>query len=246
MNSIIQIENRLGKKAKRGLVVFGKDAQVMAPAEERLKPENLRWEVNTSRSNVAGGLLTCLNVFPKDSKKKIILFTDGNENLGNGLQAAAILEKQGIEIHAVELPPPPEVREVYVKKLMAPEEVAQGEAFEARITVENKGSTPSKGRLGLYEGQKFLKEWETTFSPGLNTFDFSYENPQRGFLEFRTVLEAESDTNTENNFQEAFVNVRGKPRILYLQWEPRNKPFLVEALEGKDVEVEIREAREMP
>ncbi|OHB88976.1 MAG: hypothetical protein A3D89_05515 [Planctomycetes bacterium RIFCSPHIGHO2_02_FULL_52_58] len=248
MNSIMNIENGLGKKVKRGLVVFGKDAQVMAPVEERLKPETLRWEVDTSRSNAASGLLACLSIFPKDSKKRILLFTDGNENLGNGLQAASILEKQGIEVHALELPPPPEVKEVYVKKLMVPEEIAQGEAFEARVTVENKGSLPSKGRLSLYEGMRLLKEWETSFPPGLNTFDFLYDNPQRGFLEFRAVLETESDTDPNNNLHEAFVNVRGKPRILYLQGEvsPHNRPFLVEALEGKDVEVEIRGPRDMP
>ncbi len=246
MNSISAIEKGLGDKTKRGLVVFGRDAQVLAPVEARLRPENLRWEVDTSRSNVAGGLLTSLNILPKDSKRKIILFTDGNENLGDGLQAAAILEKQGVEVHAFELPPPPEVKEVYVKKLMVPEEVAQGEAFEPRITVENKGSTPSRGRLSLYEGEKLVREWETTFHPGLNTFDYLYDNPKKGVLEFRTVLETESDTNPENNVQEAFVNVRGKPRLLYVQWEPRQRPFLVDALELKDLELEIREARNMP
>ncbi|HHT9119612.1 MAG TPA: VWA domain-containing protein [Candidatus Hypogeohydataceae bacterium YC41] len=248
MNSITTIDKELGEKVKRGLVVFGKDAQVIAPVEERLKPENMHWEVDTSRTNIASGLLSCMNIFPKDSKKKLLLFTDGNENMGSGLQAAKILEKQGIEVYAMELPPPPEVKEVYIKNLMVPKEVAQGEAFGARSTVENKGVAPSKGTLKLYEGDKLIKEWETNFSPGLNTFDLSYDNPKRGFLQFRAVLEAESDTNPENNLQEAFVNVRGKPRILYVQSNPylNRKPFLVTALEGKDVEVEIRNAEDMP
>jgi uncharacterized membrane protein len=246
MNSITSIENRLDEKVRRGLVVFGRDSQVMAPVADKLKPENLHWEVDTSRSNVAGGLLTCLSIFPKDSKKKILLFSDGNENLGSTLQAASILEKQGIEIHALELPPPPEIKETYVKKLLVPEEVAQGQAFEARVTVENKGNAPGRGRLRLFEGEKLLKEWETSLSPGLNTFDLPYENPQKGFLRFRAVLETESDTNPGNNLQEAFVNVRGKPRLLYLQWDPHRRPFVVEALEGKDIEVEIKQAMEMP
>lgn len=246
MDSITTIEKGLDEEVKRGLVVFGKDAQVMAPLGKRLGLENLRWAVDTSRSNIAGGLLTSLSIFPKDSKKKILLFTDGNENLGSGLQAAVILEKQGVEVNVMELPPPPEVKEVYVKNLVVPGEIAQGEAFEARLTVENKGSSPTSGRLHLYEDEKLLKEWETSLSPGLNTFNFPYENPQSGFLRFRAVLETEFDTNPENNIQEAFVNVRGKPRILYIQWDLSRRPFLVEALEGKELEVEIKQARDMP
>ncbi len=245
-NYISGIEKKLGEKVKRGLIVFGKDAQVVAPLDKSLNLENLHWEVDTSRSNIASGLLACTSIFPQESKKRVILFTDGNENLGNGSQAAAILEKQGIEVYAFELPPPPEIKEVGINKLIVPEEVAQGAAFELRVSVENQSGSPAEGKLRLYEGEKLLKEWQTVLHPGINPFELSYENPQRGFLEFRAELETEPDTNYENNHMEAFVNVRGKPRLLYVQGDPTKRPFLVEALERKDIEIDIIQPKVIP
>ncbi len=235
-----EVDEKLDDNVKRGMVVFGADAQVVSPMGNRLDVEDVEWELDTTRTNVAGGMLSSLKLFPEKSVKRMVLLTDGNENLGKSLLASSILEQEDVQVYTVELPPPPAVREVLIKKLLIPQDVNYGEMFDVRVTVENKNEYPVKGSVSLFGGEEILNRWDVELPRGLSVFEVPYKGDEKGFIEFHADLdvEADTDTNSENNHGQAAVNVEGKPRILYVRGDLSKRAFLVGAMEQKDVVVD--------
>ncbi|MEE9584589.1 MAG: vWA domain-containing protein, partial [Candidatus Brocadiales bacterium] len=111
------------KDIKRALVVFGSDARVASPMAEGLETDYGELELDTTRTNIANGMLSALKLFPEDSVKKMVLLTDGNENLGSSMLASSIIEQKDTHVYTVEIPPPPVVKEVLIKKLLVPQDV---------------------------------------------------------------------------------------------------------------------------
>ncbi|MFQ5862071.1 MAG: VWA domain-containing protein [Candidatus Brocadiales bacterium] len=247
-NYLKEMDEKLDRGIKRGLVVFGSDAQVVSPMAKKLDTDDVNWELNTSRTNIASGILSSLDLFPENSVKRIVLLTDGNENLGNSLLASSIIEQEGVRVYTVELPPPPAVKEVLIKKLLVPQDANQGETFDIRVTVENRNDYPVEGSVSLVEDKNLLNRWEMDFPSGLTVVEMPYKGKEKGFVEFHADLEikADDDTDSRNNHKLAAVNVIGKPRILYIRGDLSKRPFLVDAMEQKDVIVETRGVNAIP
>lgn len=247
-NYLKEVDEKLDNNIKRGLVVFGSDAKVAAPLGGQLNADNIKWELDTTRTNIASGILTSLSLIPEGSVGRIVLLTDGNENLGSSLLASSIAEQEGVQVHAIELPPPPPAKEVLIKKLLVPQDANQGEVFDIRITVENRNGHPVEGSLSLFEGKELLHRWDKTLPPGLTVFEMPYKGERKGFIEFHANLEIkpDEDTNGDNNHSHTAVNVIGRPRILYVRGDTSKRPFLVDAIQQKDVIVEMRSIQEIP
>ncbi|MCB7128316.1 MAG: VWA domain-containing protein [Candidatus Brocadiales bacterium] len=229
------------KNIKRALVVFGSDARVASPMAGGLETDYGELELDTTRTNIANGMLSALKLFPEDSVKKMVLLTDGNENLGSSVLASSIIEQKNTHVYTVEIPPPPTVKEVLIKKLLVPQDVNHGETFDIRIMVENRNDFPVEGSVSLSEGENLLSRWELSFPAGFSVFEMPYKGEEKGFIEFHADLEldTDADTNDDNNRKRAAVNVVGKPRILYVRGDPSKRAFLAGAIEEKDVVVEM-------
>ena len=235
-----ETDKKLDKDTRRGLVVFGSDAQVASPMAKKLDINNLKWKLDTTGTNIASGMLSSLKLFPEDSVKRVILVTDGNENIGSSLLASSIMEQEGVQVYTVELPPPPVAKEVSIKKLLVPQDANLGETFDVRVTVENQNDYPVEGSVHLSEGENLLGEWDMNLPTGISVFEVPYKAEEKGVVEFHANLEIKTggDTNSDNNSRRAAVNVIGKPRILYVRGDPGKRPFLIDAIEQKDVIVD--------
>lgn len=247
-NYLQEANEKLDKDTKRGLVVFGSDAQVVSPMAKKLNMNNLEWELDTASTNIANGMLSSLKLFPENSVKRMVLLTDGNENIGSSLLASSIIEQEGVQVHTIELPPPPVVKEVFIKKLLVPQDANHGEIFDVRVTVENKNDYPVEGSVSLLEGENLLNKWDINLPAGISVFEMPYKAEEKGFVEFRADLEikADADTNSDNNSKHVAVNVIGKPRLLYVRGDPSKRPFLIDAIEQKDIIVDTIGADAIP
>ncbi|MEE9201501.1 MAG: hypothetical protein V3V45_08660, partial [Candidatus Brocadiales bacterium] len=243
-----EVDKKLDKEIRRGMVVFASDAKATSPVANGLDMNYEEPQLDTTRTNIAGGMLSALRLFPEDSIKRIILLTDGNENLGSSLLASTVIEQKHAQVYTVELPPPPTVKEVLIKKLLVPQDANYGEMFDIRVTVENRNDFPVEGSISISEGEKLLNKWEMDFPAGLSVFEMPYKREEKGFVEFRADLDVktDADTNEDNNHKQAAVNVIGKPRILYVRGDPSKRPFLVEAMEQKEVIVEMGDVSVIP
>src|SRR5262245_51878683 len=90
---------------KAGIIIFGREATIEYPpfADEIHAAGVLEslFDLRTDATNIASALKLAQASFPEDSAKRIVVVTDGNENLGDARLVATSLADSGIGIDVV-------------------------------------------------------------------------------------------------------------------------------------------------
>lgn len=243
---------------RAGVIVFGRQAAVeVAPVED-----DLSWlrgiESSVPRlgeaTNLEEALTLAQSVSPPDCARRVVLITDGNENLGEARRVAPQLADQGIGIDVI----PVQLltaTDVSVEKVVVPAECPRNEPISIRVVVVNDsaaaaasrklaGTLQVKGRLG--SETKLFIERSVELEPGKNVFRLSYtmdEEPGFYVFEAKFIAEASLAERTDrNNSASGFVNVRGEGRVLLVEnvESPDEFSFLAERLRAAGLHVEVR------
>src|SRR5439155_21443040 len=84
--------------------------------------------------------------------------------------------------------------------------------------------------------------------PGTTQVTFRSQVKQAGATNYRLMIaHADGGTGrTENDRAVATLEVRGKPRVLYLEGEPRSAQYLRQALERENIDVDVRGPEGVP
>lgn len=241
LNYVKDIEEGLDENIKKGLVVFGNGSRIVTPTlvdkldlnSMDLNASNIK--INSDKTDIAGGIMAALGIMPESSSKMMVLVSDGNENMGDVYRAATMASNNGVRIFTA-APPTRKENEIFVKNLIVPKDVNEGEMFNVKIIVENKNENPIKGNLTLNQKDNLLKEWDVEFKSGTNVFEVPYKSEEKGTVKFTANLNIK-DTNLDkderNNKRTAFANVSGKARLLFIDGAEQQSSFLAEALKDK-------------
>jgi len=235
---------------KAGIIVFGAEAFVELSPAARLKVTKIQSVPPTQYTDISAAIRLAMASFPEGMQKRIVLLSDGNENLGNALDEAQMARTQNVPIDVIPLVPPPRP-EIVLDKIVAPSEAKIGEPIELRLVIRSTVDAPVK--LKLFRNDTYLGERTLTLSKSkTNNFTFPQTVEKQGFTTFEAILEppkggTTNDTLFENNRGLAFVNIQGKPKILLVEGDPRaDSPWLERALRAEKVEVERRDVSGIP
>ncbi|MEX0978511.1 MAG: VWA domain-containing protein, partial [Pirellulales bacterium] len=90
---------------RSGVIVFGREAAVESPPLEGTAHLPARFEsaVDPEATNLAAALRLAQAVFPADSAKRVVVISDGNQNVGDALVQAQLLAELGIGIDVLPL-----------------------------------------------------------------------------------------------------------------------------------------------
>lgn len=254
---IIESERRRRPGDTVGLVVFGTTAALERPAEPTpLFPAaeeapqgspgeaiSLQSVVSPENTNIAAGLRLALGAFPPSGRKRIVLISDGNENLGKALEEAELARRNGVRVDVLPIRYRYR-REVLVEKVTAPANVDEGESFEVRTVVQ--ASTAHPARLHLYENGVLIGSQTVDLRPGRNVFVVKRRLPAPGYYTYRATIESPRDTLSANNTADSFTLVRGRGKVLYLEGDPQHAQPLVEALTSQGLQVDLRGPDALP
>ena len=135
----VRKHRRDDRQDRAGVIVFGRDATIEIPPFEDDIPRLTRPESyleSTDATNLEAAMKLALASFPEDSAKRIVVVTDGNENLGNARAVAPLLaeNKIGIDVVPVRLT---SRSEVAIEKIDIPSNVRKGQPTEARVVLNN-------------------------------------------------------------------------------------------------------------
>lgn len=239
-----------GTEDKAGVIVFGREATIEHPpfADDIRSVGNIDslFELRTDATNIASALKLAQASFPEDSAKRIVVITDGNENLGDARSVASGLADNGIGIDVVASRLSAR-NEVAVEKIGLPTDIRRGQPLEARIVLHNYGESDVKGLLRIiqnFNGQdNLLQESDVTLKPGKNVFSVQHtiDLPAGYTYTARFIPEKGSgDAMDQNNTATAFTHVRGKGRVLLIvdAENPREFDGLIQRLGELNMEVD--------
>ena len=225
-----------------GIVTFAGGARVARAPAPAAPITSLPEPPKSNATDIAQGIDTALALLPPDSAHRVLLITDGNETRGRarGKLAAALRAQAAIFTAA---PPHTGVVDVSVEKMVAPPLVAEGSIFPIRIVARNShGERPAKLTLSL-DGETLGSE-AVTLQQGLNVMEVPYRLDATGSHRLRAEVAVAGDGLPGNNYRDATVMVAGPPRVLLLT-SSRPSP-LANALESKDVGVDVKPASDLP
>ena len=227
-----------------GLMVFGADAGVettLTPAD--LQTNIIQTVVGTDRTDIGGAIRLSTAAFPETGQKRIVLFSDGNENIGDAVQAVMAAKPLDVSVDVVPLNTQGD-GDVSLQRLAVPGTVKKGQPFDAKIFALSDREQPATIRL--YRNDTLLSEQAVRLVKGKNLFSFPQTLAQSGFYSYEVQVEAGGDSIPQNNRASGFAQVRGEPRVLIVSSDPGRDAPLADALRRARLEVDLGNLDTMP
>ncbi len=242
-----QLVNRytagMDRSDRAALIVFGADASIDRLPNERMDLERVEAVVDASRTDISAAVRLATAAFPQTGQKRIVLLSDGNENLGDALGAALAARPLGVSVDVVPLGVARE-GDVFVQRLQMPARLKKGQPFEAKIFLQSDRAQSAAVRL--YRNEQLLGEQTVSLEPGKNLFTFPQVLTEPGFYSYEVRVDAPGDTLPRNNRAAAFTSVLGDPRVLIVSSDPELDRPLAAALESARLDVTLAGLNRIP
>jgi uncharacterized membrane protein len=227
-----------------GVLVFGTEAAIeSSPLSVVRSDTKIYAVVDSQRTDIASAIRLGTAAFPETGQKRLVLVSDGNENVGDAFAAVVAAKPLGVSIDVLPLGVA-RGGDVSVQKLSLPGNVKKGQTFEARIFAQS--DAPRDGTIRLFQNEQLIGEQKVRLEAGKNLFTFPQTLNEAGFYPYDVRLEVPGDSVPQNNRGINFTTVRGSPRILLVSSEPDKDRSLVDALRSADLEVEVRDYTRFP
>jgi len=156
----------------------------------------------------------------------VVLLSDGSDNSGGiGLDTIARIRQTRVPVHTVGFGREKLARDVEISDVAVPARALADSRLNAEVTFQQFGYTREKGRLAVREGGRLLASKEFAFKneDAPQTESLVFNGGLAGPRSFQFAIEPlPGEENLNNNAVTRLVNVTSaKPRILYMEGEPR-------------------------
>jgi uncharacterized membrane protein len=239
--------NRLAAQKKTtdraGVIVFGTDASIDRLPNRAIDLQKIEAVVDTQRSDLAAAIRLGTAAFPETGQKRLVVMSDGNENLGDALGAVLAAKPLGVTIDTVPLGAA-RGNDVSVQRLQLPQQLKKGQSFEAKIFVQ--ADAAGEANVRLYRNEQLLGEQSVELAAGKNLFTFPQTLAEPGFYNYEVRVEAAGDPMPQNNRAIGFASVRGDPRLLNVSADLEQDRQLAAALQASRLEVKLVGAGQFP
>ena len=253
-----------GKRDRAAVIVFGREANIEVPPVDDDLPIAGRLEstfdLKPDATNLAQALKLAQATFPEDSSRRIVVVSDGNENVGDARSIAQVMAEDGIGVDVVPIRLNNRA-EIEVDKIALPADIRKSQPFEATVVVNNLAQ-PVEGDAGLVGGTlkvvrrqgrntETLTETPVELAPGKNVYRFRNEIDEPDFYEYQALFVPDDpgrdDVLAQNNRATAFTQVLGAGHILLIEdWENAGEfDHLVGRLRSQNLQVTVMRSDEL-
>ena len=128
------------------MIVFGRNAEVeVPPIDFDIQLPKVESLLDPEFTNLSNAMQRAMAMFPHDAAKRIVIVSDGNQNVGDALEEARAIADAGVSIDV--MPVPLDGRnEVTIEKIAMPADIRQNQPFELRVVMNNEPSDRRKRR----------------------------------------------------------------------------------------------------
>jgi len=219
-----------------GVIVFGSEASIESSPLPKVDLQKVQAVVGTERTDLAAAIRLATAAFPETGQKRLVLLTDGNENVGDALGAVLAAQHLGVSVDVVPMGVA-RANDVSVQRVQVPSKLKKGQSFEVKIFVQ--AEQAQTGTVRLYRNEQYLGEQKVELSAGKNLFTFPQILTEANYYSYDVRVDAPGDPLPQNNRATGFTTVRGEPRILIVSAEPDQDQQLAQALQTARLETRL-------
>ncbi|MDB6025795.1 MAG: putative rane protein [Verrucomicrobiales bacterium] len=228
---------------KAGVLVFGSEASIESSVTNAVDVKKIYSVVSTERSDISSAIRLGTAAFPETGQRRLVLFSDGNENAGSAMEALLAAKPLGVSIDVVPLGVN-RGNDISVQKLTVPSTVKKGQTFDVKIFAQ--ADEAQSATVQLFRNAQQLGEQKVELVAGKNLFTFPQTLTEPGFYSYNIQLNGPGDLIPQNNRATSFTSVRGNPRILIVSAEPKQDVTLAAALQDAKLDVKVIDSTGFP
>jgi uncharacterized membrane protein len=196
-----------------GIVSVGRAALVEQPVSALSSFDGFQSQVDTDYTNLEGGLDLAGALLPEGYRHRVVLLSDGQQNLGDALSGVRLLRSRGVRVDVVPLHVPTGA-EVLVDRVDVPSQLRPHESFTLGVSLHSNVDTTT--RLDIYRDRTLILSRNERIRSGESSFRFHQAPLAQGFHTYQVRISPTNDTSAKNNIGSAFTSVQGGQRILVI------------------------------
>jgi uncharacterized membrane protein len=228
---------------KAGVIVFGSEASIETSPNTAVDIQKVQAVVGTERTDLAAAIRLGTAAFPETGQKRLVVLSDGNENVGDAMSAVLAAKPLGVSVDVIPMGVT-RANDVSVQRVQVPARLKKGQPFETKIFIQAEQSQAATVRL--YRNDQFLGEQKVQLNAGKNLYSFAQNLSDPGFYGYDVRVDAPGDPVPQNNRASGFTIVRGEPRILIVSADPEQDKQLAAALQNSRLEIKLGSLKDFP
>ena len=191
--------------------MFGENALVELPLSLDPDVNHISSFPVTSQTDIGEAINLAQVLFPADMAKRIVLFTDGNNNQGSLNDAIQVANTNGIDM--VQFPLETNTSaDAAIIDLQMPTRLPQNKSFDLTFTVYS--SMNQSAVVRILSSGKVVSEQNILLKEGEQSYTIPMVTDQIGVNEFEVQLSAPNDAVVQNDRLSGVTYVTGPPKVL--------------------------------
>jgi uncharacterized membrane protein len=225
----------IGKEDQAGLIIFGEEPSLEIALQRDFDPLPVKSQVNKNYTNIYEALQLAIGKLPPTGKNKIILFSDGNQNMEEAIDMAYLARSLGIEIYPVPLDSRFDRSEVLIETLSTPQTIPLETPFDIKLLIMS--TKENQGEVILLRNGKLMTLQEVKLHSGKNVLRFVDSLKEPGLYLYKAVINTPEDAFFQNNEGFSFTQGTKKSEVLYLVGDTGSAEHLTQALHHQGLHV---------
>ncbi|HBS93683.1 MAG TPA: hypothetical protein DEA85_06665, partial [Firmicutes bacterium] len=197
----------MDSRDRAAVMGFGRDTSLLKPFSMDQLPA-LASSADAEFTDLAGSLESAYSLLP-GSGGRIVLISDGLENIGDALGLGEMLAAAGVPVDVVPVPVK-EKLDAAVSNISLPKNTWPGQQVVAEVTVEATAATTAE--LTVFFGGNLAWRQQLEISPGVQSFSVPLIVGGQGLQRVRATLDPVADSEVRNNSIEGLTFVQAPPR----------------------------------
>ncbi len=210
-----QAESTRTEKDDIGLLCFGADAVLeQSPINQVAFPQTFLSYVQKNATNISNVLNLGASILPENTRKRIVLLSDGVETAGDALAQSKLLQAQNITVDVFPLSAK-EQPEIQLSALQISNLINKNTEYD--ITLQISSNIDTNATIKLFKGNTLIANEQVAVSKGESNIVFSDKTENGGSIIYRAELTAEQDTLSQNNKAYAYCYITDVAQILLIE-----------------------------
>lgn len=220
-----------------GIVSVGRQPLVEQPVSALIGLDAFQSPVDQNYTNLEGGLELANAILTDGYRRRIVMMSDGQQNVGDALGITRLLRSQGVRVDVVPVHVPGGA-EVLVDKVDVPSQLRPREHFSLAVTVRSTVETTTG--LDIYRDRTLMGSVREPVHVGENRYVFAQAPLPPGSHAYQVQITPAMDTQPENNQGSAFTSVQGPPRVLVIAAARREAASVMASLRSTGIQTDLQ------
>ncbi len=221
---------------RSAVVATGDGSRVEQLMRDRERPNTSSFvEIDGDRTDLASGLRLAGAMLPEDSKRRVVVVSDGRATSGNALAEAAHLAERGVAVDYVLLDVA-EGADASVASVRSPSSVDEGESVVIEATLYSTVAQP--GLVTLRRNGEVVGTTEVELKEGTTVVSLRDTPDVGGLVSYDVSVSVALDNQTRNDVGRTAVQVEGPARVLVVSGAEGAAESLIAALESSSIAVD--------